>query len=382
MESYPGRRIPGYVSPVPDIRTRDPQKEIRRSIKVIKWLERLRISDLIQSHPPEKTASLVSVVVPMYNAGRWIEMCLKGLLAQTHSNLEIFCVDDCSEDDTYERVVDQFGSDRRLCVVRLARNVGPFQISNWAAGSLARGRLVAWQDADNISHPARIEEQCRWMLSHGYKISGACLHCFFPPNLTPFRSTTAIDADGMLHSLAFYSSLERTREPVIVQRGSRRRKYLDWLRNDATIRRAGGLIARTLAFSYLAKNPVLTSHASQIVDRSLFLEFGGFYGRTKFGEDTEFDWRLLRFHGIGNIPKVLCSRRFHSDSLTQHPSTGYGSPGRRLYRERIDAKEEEIRQELISGNINGVRELCTESLYCADIEIDAIHTGFDVDLPT
>jgi len=103
-------------------------------------VSRLSPSDVIRPLAPTLNDDLVSVIIPMRNAGKWIELCLKGILGQTHANLEIFCIDDCSSDDSYERVVRRFGADGRLGVVRLKRRVGPYQIKNWALATMVLRR--------------------------------------------------------------------------------------------------------------------------------------------------------------------------------------------------------------------------------------------------
>jgi hypothetical protein len=137
---------------------------------------------------------------------------------------------------------------------------------------------------------------------------------------------------------------------------------------------------RTLAPENLreTKRPAVTSFCNQMVQRSLFMEFGGFDGRTRVAGDTDLTLRLLRFHGIGNMAKVLYSRRLHDRSLTQHPATGFDSPLRQQYRRRAYLRQEKIKHALEAEDIDTVRELCTEDLYDGDIRIDGIHTGFDV----
>lgn len=372
------RRVDGLAE-APDIRTVDLHPELRRCARVLRWVEALPTAELLSPRPPILGDDLVSVVVPMYNASRWIAACLKGLLAQTHRNLEIFCVDDCSQDDTYARVVEQFGRDGRVCVVRLARNVGPFQISNWAAGSLARGRRIAWQDADNVSHPARIEAQCRWMAQQRYRITGTCVHHFFPPGIEPFwPQIPPAEADGMLHELIVYLSGRRTRASDGGGRGSSEDWERAWRRNELDAARMAETGLVVPAFASLGRSACM--HGSQMVDTELFREFGGFHGRTSLGEDTEFDWRVSRFHDIGNLPRVLSSRRSHHASLTRDPATGMESSARLEFRARMRARREEIRRELADGNISRARELCTEIMHRAEIQIDRAHCGFDIAL--
>ena len=74
---------------------------------------------------------LVSVIVPIYNASRYLEKCIESIINQTYSNIEIILVDDGSEDES-GKICDEYGKkDNRIIVVHKenngvssARNVG------------------------------------------------------------------------------------------------------------------------------------------------------------------------------------------------------------------------------------------------------------------
>jgi hypothetical protein len=125
---------------------------------------------------------------------------------------------------------------------------------------------------------------------------------------------------------------------------------------------------------------VLAGHGTQMVERALFLELGGFDGRTRIAADSDFNERLVRFYTLGNVPRVLYSRRFHSLSLTQHPATNFTSTARLEYRARRDVRTAAIREAATAGDVARTRELCTEDLYCGDIMVEHMHCGFDVAL--
>jgi glycosyltransferase involved in cell wall biosynthesis len=319
----------------------------RRSVRVLTALRGLAPSDLISRRPPDPRTDLVSVIIPMRNASEWIELCLKGILAQTHRDLEVFCVDDCSEDDTYDRVVDQFGSDRRLAVFRLARRVGPYQIKNWVLAGHARGRWIALQDADDVSHPARLGAQLAWMRRHKLRVCGTCVHQFFPRGIRP-RSGTRIlmETGGYRHSLAIYPHAASVRGPAGFQ----------------------GLLS--------ARHGVLSKHGTQLFERALLLEFGGFDGHTILGADSDLNRRLLRFVDLGNVPQVLYSRRLHRDSLSRHPATGHRSTLRQGYLAACERLQLQIARALAHGDDEEARALSTADLFCADVAVAESHLGF------
>ena len=110
----------------------------------------------------------VSVVVPAFNAGRFIGRALENVLNQTVPVLEIIVVDDGSTDDT-ATVASRYGP-----LVRVARqpNAGPASARNLGA-SLARGEWLAMLDADDWWYPRKNELQLRHSADPGIGMS----HC-------------------------------------------------------------------------------------------------------------------------------------------------------------------------------------------------------------
>jgi len=97
---------------------------------------------------------LVTAVIPAFNADRFVVEAIESVLGQTHSQVECIVVDDGSTDRTAE-VVQRYGERVRLlrqrnAGVSVARNIGA------AAGS---GGFVAFLDADDRWHPAKLERQ-------------------------------------------------------------------------------------------------------------------------------------------------------------------------------------------------------------------------------
>ena len=91
---------------------------------------------------------MVSVIVPVYRAERWIEGTLRSALSQTYANLEVVVVDDGSPDRCAELVAGVAATDPRVRLIR-QENAGLSAARN-AGVAAARGRYVAPLDADDL----------------------------------------------------------------------------------------------------------------------------------------------------------------------------------------------------------------------------------------
>jgi glycosyltransferase involved in cell wall biosynthesis len=103
---------------------------------------------------------LVSVVVPAYNAERFLRACLESVAAQTYLNYEVIVVDDGSTDSTPE-IVAAFPAFRYVCRenggVSAARNTGV---------AASTGELLAFIDSDDLWLPERLATQVAFLQAH------------------------------------------------------------------------------------------------------------------------------------------------------------------------------------------------------------------------
>ena len=106
----------------------------------------------------EKPLPFVTVITPAYNAARYIAEAIDSIRAQTYSHFEHIIVDDCSTDDTRQILARYAQLDRRIRVLRNEANLGIAGSRNKGL-SVARGKYIMWQDADDISMPYRMQEQ-------------------------------------------------------------------------------------------------------------------------------------------------------------------------------------------------------------------------------
>ena len=106
---------------------------------------------------------MVSVIMPAYNAGRFIKRAIYSILDQSYTDLEVLICDDNSTDDTFDVVSNV--SDARVTLLRNDVNVGYLKTCN-DLFARCNGDFITFQDADDWSHPKRIEKQLDFLSTH------------------------------------------------------------------------------------------------------------------------------------------------------------------------------------------------------------------------
>lgn len=128
--------------------------------------DRLRAgSEVIKQPQITVNSPKVTVIVPVYNAERTIQTAFNCILAQTWTNLEVLVVDDCSTDGTVEVVKEYEVKDSRVRLIKAETNQGPYVARNVALKK-ATGDFVTCHDADDWSHPEKIEIQARHLVKN------------------------------------------------------------------------------------------------------------------------------------------------------------------------------------------------------------------------
>ena len=102
---------------------------------------------------------IVSIVVPAYNGERHIRQCVESVLAQTMPDFELICVNDGSTDGTGSLLDDMAARDDRMRVIH-QENKGEGAARN-AGLDVARGRYLAFFDADDFAEPQLLEKVVR-----------------------------------------------------------------------------------------------------------------------------------------------------------------------------------------------------------------------------
>lgn len=165
---------------------------------------------------------LVSIIVPVHNAGAYIEKTIETVKAQTYSQWELILVDDCSTDDSKQKIrscVQE--SDRQIRLIEKTCNEGAAKARNTGIDA-ARGRYIAFLDADDLWRPDKLDKELAFMREKqaafvftAYEFgdeegTGTGKTVSVPPKLTYFKAlsrtvifttTVLLDTDKTGHDL-------------------------------------------------------------------------------------------------------------------------------------------------------------------------------------
>ncbi|MDO4899160.1 glycosyltransferase family 2 protein [Actinomyces sp.] len=125
---------------------------------------------------------LVSIIMPAFNAAAFVEDAVKSVQEQSYTSWELLIVDDCSTDDTFQRVTALASADARMRCIRLKRNSGAAVARNRAM-EMARGQYMAFLDSDDLWHPEKLEKQVRFMRTESVAFTCTAYQQFTDPGM-------------------------------------------------------------------------------------------------------------------------------------------------------------------------------------------------------
>lgn len=195
----------------------------------------------------------VSVTMPVYNGEKFIAEAIESILNQTYSNFEFIIIDDGSTDST-KIEIDKY-KDKRITLITNKINKGiVYSLNN--AIKISRGIYIARMDADDLSHPKRLEKQINFLEKNSnYGLLGTSFAVM----------NSKRDIVSLQPAIAYDDDL---------------RKYL------------------------LIKNPF--AHGSVMIRKSILIKNNLFYNsRAKFYEDYELWTQVSKFTKIANLQEVL-----------------------------------------------------------------------------
>ncbi|MCU0526940.1 MAG: glycosyltransferase family 2 protein [Elainella sp. Prado103] len=216
---------------------------------------------------------LVSVLIPAYNAERWIARTLQSVLGQTYQQLDVWVVDDGSTDRTATIVSQMAQIDPRLHLLQQP-NAGVAAARNRAAQAAA-GVFLAPIDADDLWHPQHLADLV------------ACL-------------THAPDSVGLAY--AWSLDIDESDQPT------------------------GGFHAAMISGSVhttLLCHNFLGNASCTLIRRSVFLQVGGydeqFQAQQMYGcEDWDLDLRIAAISEFRVVPQFSVGYRKLPNSMSYH----------------------------------------------------------------
>lgn len=105
----------------------------------------------------EGTVQTISIIMPLYNAERYLAETLQSVLAQTYENFELICIDDCSNDATAEILADFQKEDVRIRILVNECRLGAAESRNRGLKE-AQGKYVTFMDGDDIFDEELLEK--------------------------------------------------------------------------------------------------------------------------------------------------------------------------------------------------------------------------------
>lgn len=105
---------------------------------------------------------LVSIIMPVYNAEKYLAEAIRSILNQTYRFFEFIIIDDGSTDDSL-KILNQFAEhDSRFQIIKLESNKGVVHVLNLGLDR-AKGKYIARMDADDVSLPNRMAMQVKYL---------------------------------------------------------------------------------------------------------------------------------------------------------------------------------------------------------------------------
>ena len=143
-----------------DVRHRDDQAFV--AVAIARAVE----NRVYTEHVRPVSSPLVSVIVPAYNAERYLDRCLKSLVDQTYRNLEIIVVDDGSRDSTSSMCDAWAQKDGRIRVVH--KQNGGLSSARNAGMKIARGKYIGFVDSDDYVDSDMFGDMVEALEAHPY----------------------------------------------------------------------------------------------------------------------------------------------------------------------------------------------------------------------
>jgi glycosyltransferase involved in cell wall biosynthesis len=204
-------------------------------------------------------------VVPVWNGERFFSEAIESVLNQTLQSIELLLIDDGSTDGTPEIAQRWADRDPRVRVIRLDHG-GIARALN-AGLSAARGRFFARMDADDISHPSRLDRQIAYLEANPECVAVGC----------------AVDV------------IDEACDYIGTRRFPERHGEITW----------------TMVHTW----STAIAHPTVVVRREAMLAIDGYRSERLTNEDLDLLFRLTAVGTLANLAEALLTYRRHRDTV-------------------------------------------------------------------
>lgn len=245
--------------------------------------------------------SLVSVLMPAYNAEKYIGEAIESILNQTYKNFEFIIVDDCSTDNTIKVIEKYMKKDKRIKLYKNKENSGVAITLNNGL-NYCSGKYIARMDSDDISLPKRFEKQMKLL-----------------------KET---DADICSTNLVMFSG-----KKIIGRR----------------------IYNKDISKTIFIESPI--GHATVILKKELFKKYGNYVPKFNSAEDYDL-W--LRFYSKG-CKFVLCDEFLYK--YRQHETTVKSQKTKKILKTTIKVKLNAKKKYKLKFGFKGNIRLIMENIF-------------------
>ena len=249
------------------------------------------------------TKPLVSILIPTFNSAQFIAETIASVQQQTYENWEIIVVDDVSTDGTVALISKIRETDVRIQLQVLERNSGTGVARNTALAK-AKGKYIAFLDADDLWKPEKLEKQILFMQTNDLPFTFSFYDCIdeqgnslnrrveAPRNLS-YRQLFFCNYVGNLtgvYDVEFFGKIS-------ISNIRKRQDWMHWLTILKKIKRAKP-VPESLAFYRIRDNSLSTSKTALI----------------------RYNFAVYRqFHGYNLVVSLLCMTGFLFTQLVIKP---------------------------------------------------------------
>ncbi len=216
----------------------------------------------LKEFPVFKNSPNITVLMPVYNAEKYLKEAIESILCQTCSNFELLIINDGSTDSSKSIINSYY--DYRIRLINNKKNIGITKSLNKGL-KLAKGKFIARMDADDVAYPTRLERQYNYMVENKIDFLGSYFHAFNELNTINY-----IGESPQYHS--------------------------------------------SLLYHFCFRNCLV--HSSMMFIKKAVINIGGYDMNAKHVEDYNLWCDAIKKYRFGVIPEALQKYRFNDESIS------------------------------------------------------------------